>query len=1500
MAKTRALKFFLTVQSLIDDSKVQSSIITLINDGSQVTTNDYAKLYSKEDLGNYSISVVGDQAILEFFPVDGKVNDYAYGYVYYDTKKFITDTSTFDVSDSVSIGSSNVIVSAGTTGTILVLPEKFSSSKVVLEISGDDNSFEFNEINLAEDKNGNLFSSEYGRLNINSDSLTGIGTYYTYKEGNNIKIDFSPFDTSQNYTCNIISVSLAKTEYSAVGQKQLKFANLSSNKVAFAATDTPVTTPIIEHTLDYQSAYYLIQVNDLTNNTIDFSEFFTTNNLTQSLGVQYGRIVSDENLGEFDINTSGKFEVFFTPIPNIDLEVLVFQQTLGFTQFPNVPSVIDLKNSELATSVNKVGVNDENNNRTNFNLKHKSLPIFERAFDGSDTFNVRLQENSIYLPNHFFVTGEKVLYRSDKFNRILNSNSIGIAATFVSGIGITDKLPPEAYVYKFDNSRIGLCSSPEYALSTPPILFDFVSLGSGVDHYVTATNQNSKCLIAIDNVIQSPVVGLSVTSNIISGVKLTDTTIVFSGISSFFGGDLIQINNEIMSITSVGVGSTNYVEVRRSLLGSGISSHFSGDLIRKLKGNYNIVDNVIHFTEAPYGSFPAEDEFKDSESISLETLSKSKFQGRTFIRSADPFILEDTYKKNYLFDDISDNFNSIEKTFELKQSFLSLTGASNNVPLVLINNILQIPTKDYNVNEVGSKTEIQFTGSATSISYDPNNASIPRGGIILSIGSSAGFGYQPLVSAGGTALVSLAGTIQNISIGNSGSGYRKDYQLVKVGVQTFDSFSANIQFIGTATVQNGNVVGVSITNPGIGYTSYPLIYTTKINNLVSSGSTIIFLEDLSKIPPQNGIVNVSSTLTNVPIVGIGSTFILVSTLDAPLSSISVDTLVQIKEYNPPKVIFDEPLSYSDIPLVYSGLSGVGTEATIDVIVGQGSSIIDFKIKNFGYNYNLGDSLTLPISGPIGIPTTPSYEKFTLDVVTTYNDSFSSWSVGSLRLLDDISYLINNRKRTFPLMYQGNRFSIVSKPGSNIDIQSTLLVFVNDILQEPGVGYIFNGGSTITFTEPLKRYVNGNTDKVKLIFYRGTEGIDVLDVDILETVKPGDVVKLDSETFSRQQDERQVEDILSADVAKTNLYKGKGISQDSQLLRPVKWTRQKNDLFIDGTKVTKDRTIYEPLVFPTTGTIKTVGIGSTQIFVQNVKTFFDNKKENNNTALRNTIQILSSDELIQATATAVIDSNGQLSSINLVNSGNGYLQPPTVVIQNPVGLGSTATVTSNISNKKITSFNITGIGSGYSIANPPIVLIEPPIPQTETISGVTYKGDFGIVTGIATTSIIGVAQTGLIFDLLIEKDSFLRNSAFVQSPILTSNIQQNYYFEINNSNVGNGLESLASDGKTIGIGTTGIDNVYEVISVSVAQTSAYGIGITDVAKVVVSVKNYNGISGLGFSDYYGNYNWGLIEFPSNRRVTPKQFNVDSGYGVTGLNTNPVIRRKAPLKYFNYLT
>ena len=56
--------------------------------------------------------------------------------------------------------------------------------------------------------------------------------------------------------------------------------------------------------------------------------------------------------------------------------------------------------------------------------------------------------------------------------------------------------------------------------------------------------------------------------------------------------------------------------------------------------------------------------------------------------------------------------------------------------------------------------------------YDPNNATVPVGGIIVSVGSTEGEGYQPLVSAGATIRFASSGVVTSVSIGNTGSGYR--------------------------------------------------------------------------------------------------------------------------------------------------------------------------------------------------------------------------------------------------------------------------------------------------------------------------------------------------------------------------------------------------------------------------------------------------------------------------------------------------------------------------------------------------------------------------------------------------------------------------------------------------------------------------------------------------------------------------------------------------------
>jgi hypothetical protein len=1075
----------------------------------------------------------------------------------------------------------------------------------------------------------------------------------------------------------------------------------------------------------------------------------------------------------------------------------------------------------------------DNDIKKSFNLTHKNNPIFQRYFDGSNSSAVITSTDIIRIPNHFFVTGEEIEYTYSGSG----SAPIGIATTSIPGVGSTDKLPSTLYIVKLSDVDIQVASSASNALKSIPSILDITSVGIGTSHVFTSKKQNNKSIISIDNVIQSPVTSTAVTTTLSKNLTVFDSEIFVSGITSISGGDLIKIDNEIMRVTSVGVGSTNAISVLRPWLGTGLSTHTSSTIVTKVFGNYNIIDNTIYFDEAPYGKVPISNptnRFDEIDYIGIQTVSS--FTGRVFLRSGEKDTSIEPYAKNYIFDDISNNFDGIDKTFSLKSNGSDITGISTDNAIVLINNVFQGPNapsiiSNYTLAENTGITTITFNGNSGSTTDDINTAGIPRGGIILSIASTQGFGYQPLVSAGGTAIVSSAGTIQSISIGNSGSGYRVGIQtIVNVGVRTESSEYSSVEIIGIASVSNGNIVSVAITNPGIGYTTS----------------------------------------------------------------------------NPPTVIFDSPLSYSNIPLIYSSQSpsGVGTGAVVDIVVGQGSSIISFELKNLGYAYKQNDILTVSIGGTTGIPTNTSLSfsefKITIDKVQT--DNFTAWSVGRIQVIDPLDNLFDGRRTRFPILIGGNQTTIKSKKGSTIDVQATLLVFINDILQVPGESYIFNGGSIIRFVEPPK---NGDTSKI--LFYRGTGDLDTQNVDILETIKIGDNVSLKDDSIDLTQDDRLVTEIVSSDVIKTNLYSGPGISENEALLRPLTWCRQTKDIIVNGSYVGKDRTIYEPYIQPTTNIIQNISTGSTEVFVESVKAFFDSEREyvhdGTTEKPQNKILIISQDTITSAAATSIVSSSGTISSIVISDGGVGYSTTPLVTIAGPIGFGTTtaqntAKAVATISGGIVTGIAITVAGLGYSISEPPTVLIESPLLKYEIIDKVSYEGDFGVITGVNTTS-VGVASTGIVFDFFIPNNSIIRDSKIVKVGIATtgiSGIQTGYYFTVSNSNIGAGLTSLDSLGGIVGVGTTFIDNIYQVAAVSIAQTAVPGVGITNVAKITVSVSNYNGLTGLGFSSFYGEYSWGRILTPI--RISPEQFVSYANIG--GISTSPIIQRYNRLKYIGYST
>ena len=283
-------------------------------------------------------------------------------------------------------------------------------------------------------------------------------------------------------------------------------------------------------------------------------------------------------------------------------------------------------------------------------------------------------------------------------------------------------------------------------------------------------------------------------------------------------------------------------------------------------------------------------------------------------------------------------------------------------------------------------------------------------------------------------------------------------------------------------------------------------------------------------------------------------------------------------------------------------------------------------------------------------------------------------------------------------------------------------------------------------------------------------------------------------------------------------------------------------------------------------------------------------------------------MVGASATAFVSVAGTVTSFDITNAGVGYTIAPTVSITTPIGLttsqGARASATiSGVGTVNAITVSYGGSTSGFaysSTAAPSVLIGEPKsVASIETIENVSYSGDFGIISGISTTS-VGVASTAIVFDLLLPKESLFRNAATVGSALTVSGISTGYYFTVFNSNVGASVTSLYQDGTVVGIGTSFLDNVYEVAQVSIAQTMGIGIGLTYVAQVTVSVQDYNGLTGLGYSEFFGEYSWGRIDTAprGNARVfTSYAGNSD---GLIGITTSPIVERVNPLRYVNYNT
>ena len=629
----------------------------------------------------------------------------------------------------------------------------------------------------------------------------------------------------------------------------------------------------------------------------------------------------------------------------------------------------------------------------------------------------------------------------------------------------------------------------------------------------------------------------------------------------------------------------------------------------------------------------------------------------------------------------------------------------------------------------------------------------------------------------------------------------------------------------------------------------------------------------------------------------------------------------------PSIVTPEPI-YENMPVVGISRLGIGkteetgrnlllnlnvTQATTNVGTARSMfEISEFDIARSGYSFAVGDKFK-----PIGLVTDKRLQKpiqeFELEVVSTFNDFFAAWQFGELDFIDDISPMQTGTRKRFPLFRNGQLLSFEideeSLLGEQIDLNAVLVIFVNGVMQTPNVAYQFEGGTTFTFTE-----APSEKDKVDVFFYKGQDGVDVEIVNINETIKIGDDIRIfKNPAFTNTVDQEKVriiKDILGSDLVETTLYRGKGINESD--FKPVDWTKQKEDKIIKGELISKAREIIEPQIYPTAKVIGDVsltsgnsGIGG--IFVDDAEAFFyeDDTNPALETADRYNVNITAVDALLMspsnsvaAAITATVSAKGDISGFTIVESGSGYVgSAVTLSIAAPIGVGIGTTVkneyaqvgvstfaeaTANIVNGKVDSITIDNIGLGYTYTNPPQVIINRPRYQTEEMTSFdNVEGYTGIITGISTAEGSGGAGTkALKFFFTSHKSN--ANKLAVGYPLL-----------IKDTTIGDGVTSVdGHDNSVVAIGTYFLDNVYKVHTFS--QLSDFRAEITC---DILSSTNTTGFAQTGFYDItnvglttsLGTISWGRI-YNGTRSTSPISIGVTGLTVDSGLSTFPTIQRR----------
>jgi len=1367
-----------------EDNQIQFTEIITINDSNDIYTLEKGSIRNKESsLGDITGVIDENVAYLRFSPSNPFDFDYEIKVLSTSFETFSSGVSTSSVGFIDLIGFNATVNSGVTTSIISKSVSETSSLYLGIQII-DSLSNEMNYVQLYVDYDGfDTYTTEYyidsnDGVSIdligefNADIIDGrLNVIYTNDTPNNIIL------RSKTVGFGSTSVGIGTYRFKKTGQVD-GFERTVVYKSNYYTNISSPTSIISLNKSDFTSSKLTLRVSDNSQSALHQVLFIHDDNEVHTVQYPYLSSKKSSGIGTFGGEYNGDdVNIIFYPDNDIDgdVNILTFSQSFYTdSDYRNIPSSLRYFGiEETVNAFRYFGVNSDNLNRLNFDATYLGTPIFQKIIDFSDNNIVNLETGTFNIKNHFFSDGEEVIYTPNSSFLGVGKSPVGIGITLNSVGIVTDKLPSNVFVIKVDNDTFKLATRKEY--SNVGIHVTFTSVGEGNAHELEMVKKNEKTLISVDGIIQSPISYSLIDYTVNNGSSLGPSTsfIPLSGISSIGIGDLLKIDNEYIKVNNVGfglsasgpitfTGNIPLVEVSRGFVGTSATSHIDSSVAKLYRGSYNISGNEIFFTDPPKGNVNSS---LISNQNNLESI-KSSFNGRVFLKK--------DYSNNQVYDDISSKFNGIDQNYTLSSQGINTVGfgTTGGNGIVTINGVFQTPStennlsKNYSILEDISSgiTSIRFSGITSSngsviiSDYDVNSNQLPRGGIIVSLGSTPGLGYAPLVGASATAIVS-SGSIVSIGIGTNGSygsGYRNP-----VSIAVTESGHTGSQAIINAVVGMGGTLSFNIVNGGSGYVN-PLISISSpsYENLpvigvsrISTGSTT----DTGIGLLLNVEIGASSTT------GIGSTLFEVSSFSITRSGYG----------------FRKGDVFKPVGLVTAyGLNSPLYDFELTVLETFTDSFAAWQFGEVDYIdsikiYQNGSRTRFPLF----------YNSQLLSFEKNLNDQDSQLIDFDSNLIIFINGILQEPKKSYNFT-GGSTFTFTTPPNSNDEISiffykgssddSSFVTTTETIKEGDDIQLTYNSKILTTETQNIRTVSNiKSSDTLETILY-DDQGIDGVNSKPLNWTKQKVDRIIDGNIISKSRDSIEPQIYPTAKIIKSLAETDNIIFVDSI------------DLF-NYENVSSVDLAFDVIIF--SGKENPIS-GEVEILVSNSGTIDSIIVSNPGSGYIGTsadIKISLPQELggIRAEANVSI-INGSLSSpTNVTNPGSGYttsvkvygyISPPTTEYENINNVSVIDGLSCNIVGIKTS----VGIGTNLSIS----FTLDPSESPFAGLSTGYYVYIYDTIIGSGLTSIINTDQEIVGIGTKFVDNIYYINAFDSSVGIITCNVQS------------------TSSISTIGVGTTG--------------------------------------------------------------------------------------------------